>query len=153
MKILNFLSMKDNPIILVDDDIDDVSMIKEAIAILGLKNDILVFQTGQKAYDFISDMKDIPFFILCDINMPEMDGIELRQKIYENEALKAKAIPFIFMTTAGNAGHIHRAYNLSVQGYFIKPNRFETLVQMIKSISDYWKNCQHPNSVSVIAKV
>jgi CheY-like chemotaxis protein len=75
-----------------------------------------------------------------------MDGLELRKEINENEFLRKKSIPFIFLTTTSTKSVIEEAYEMMVQGYFVKPNSIQEIKETIKMIIDYWKVCRHPNT-------
>ena len=73
-----------------------------------------------------------------------MTGLELYQKIKENEILRAKSIPFIFLTTASDQKVIIDAYELCVQGFFVKPASINELKETVRMIVDYWKVCKRP---------
>lgn len=88
-----------------------------------------------------------PFIIFSDINMPKLNGIELRAKIHENEDLRMKSIPHLFFTTGAEQQHVVEAYSKSVQGFFIKPYDFLEMKDMIKSIVEYWQKCVSPNYI------
>jgi DNA-binding NarL/FixJ family response regulator len=75
-----------------------------------------------------------------------MDGLELRKEINENEFLRKKSISFIFLTTTSTKSVIEEAYEMMVQGYFVKPNSIQEIKETIKMIIDYWKVCRHPNT-------
>jgi CheY-like chemotaxis protein len=84
-----------------------------------------------------------PFFILCDINMPLINGLELREKINENEKIRVMEIPFLLWSTAGKEGLGNRAYSLNIQGFFKKPDTLEKLTEMIAAIMNYWEHSDH----------
>jgi response regulator RpfG family c-di-GMP phosphodiesterase len=75
-----------------------------------------------------------------------MTGIELRQKINSNDTLKKKCIPFIFLTTNPDLSVISKAYELLIQGYFVKPTKLDDLKCMLARIIDYWKICKFPQA-------
>jgi len=79
--------------------------------------------------------------------MPRLTGMELRQKIQENEDLRIKSIPFLFFSTSSEQEHIVDAYSKSAQGFFVKPNSFNELKATIKTIIDYWNKCVAPDYV------
>ena len=133
------------PIILIDDDDDDLSFIVDSVQALGIKNQILTFKDGQKAFDYLIKHDVVPFLILCDINMPQMDGFELRKKINAELLLTLKSTPFIFLTTSSNHVEINKAYLLNIQGYFTKPDSIEGIQQMLKNIITYWETSNRPN--------
>ena len=133
---------KHDPIIIIDDDDEDISMIREAVLALGIKNEVLTFTDSRSALDHLSKADPIPFLILCDINMPKLDGFGLRT--YINNNLPAiKSTPFIFLSTTGDADSITKGYSMNIQGFFTKPNSFNKMVVMIRQIVDYWNLVQY----------
>ncbi len=136
---------KHGPILIIEDDKDDREILSEVFKKLGYKNRILYFSDGHEALNFLIDDIEIPFIILSDINMPKMNGLELREIIQRNEELKMKCIPFLFFTTSTTKKAVWDAYALSVQGFFIKPNSFTDLQHIIKKIVDYWMDCKSPS--------
>lgn len=134
------------PLLIVEDDEDDQYMIRLALDQLKITNQIRFFANGQEALDYLSVTEEQPFLILCDINMPIMNGIELRKRINENEMLKQKAIPFIFLTTAANPDLVRTAYDATVQGFFKKTTSFDGMHEQLRLITAYWQSCLHPNS-------
>jgi CheY-like chemotaxis protein len=133
------------PIIIVEDDEDDRFFITNAIRKCGMPNELKYFDNGQQAFDYLLHTTDRPFIILCDINMPIMDGIELGRKIHGDDHLRKKSIPFIFLTTTDNPRHINDAYRLTVQGFFKKPDDSQQLQEVIQQILGYWSRCLHPD--------
>jgi CheY-like chemotaxis protein len=137
--------MKKRPIIIIDDDPDDSQLICDAARELGLTNPIENFTAAKPALEFLLKDTRQPLFILCDINMPVMNGMELREEICKNDFLRMKSIPFLFLTTSGSPQLVLEAYRLQVQGYFIKPNAFVDLTHMLNEVVVYWERCIHPN--------
>lgn len=137
--------MKNGPIILVEDDMDDQEIIIDALQTLGLQNEIKTFDTGQKALDFLKIMERQPFMIISDVNLPVMNGLQLKSEIQNNEYLRSKSIPFIFLTTSGDKKAVEEAYELQVQGFFVKEITYEGINKQLRGIIDYWKSCRHPN--------
>ncbi|MGI8634843.1 MAG: response regulator, partial [Segetibacter sp.] len=95
-----------------------------------------------KFYDFISTTDKKTFFILCDMNMNKIGGLELKKMILDDERLRRKCIPFLFLSTSKASAHIEDAYSLNVQGYFVKPSSFEGI---LRSMCTYWDYASHPN--------
>jgi len=77
--------------------------------------------------------------------MPKINGFELRNRIFTNEQLQIKCIPYLFFTTGANKKSVTEAYALSVQGFFIKPNSMQALENTIKKIVEYWRECIAPS--------
>lgn len=88
-----------------------------------------------------------PFIVFSDINMPKLNGIELRQQIHENEDIRVKTIPYLFFTTSAEQDAVIDAYSKSIQGFFIKPSSFDELKNTMKIIIEYWQKCESPNYV------
>jgi len=138
---------KRGPIIIIEDDLDDQDILKEVFLDLENKNEVLFFGDGEKALEYLITSPIKPFIIFSDINMPRLTGMELRQKIQENEDLRIKSIPFLFFSTSSEQEHIVDAYSKSAQGFFVKPNSFNELKATIKTIIDYWNKCVAPDYV------
>jgi CheY-like chemotaxis protein len=135
-----------NPIIIIDDDIEDIEIFQEGFKELGIENEIIVFTDGNKFYDYISATEKKSFFILCDINMCRITGFELKKKIFDKEELRLKCIPFLMLSTSGASAQVMEAYSLNVQGYFIKPNGVIAVKDMFEIIVKYWSISQRPAS-------
>ncbi|KAA6439075.1 response regulator [Dyadobacter flavalbus] len=134
------------PIISIEDDTDDQLLIKTILKELEITNTLKFFSNGLDALLYLETTQEQPFLIICDINMPIMNGIELRRRIEQNEYLKRKSIPFLFLSTADNPVEIQIAYDMTIQGYFKKDNSFHDLKSKFRTIYDYWQCCLHPNN-------
>jgi len=124
---------------------DDQEILVDIFHRLGYANKIIYFTDGNKALLYLDQTDIQPFLILSDINMPRINGFELRNKIFTNKQLQTKCIPYLFFTTAGTKEAVLDAYALSVQGFFIKPNSINELESMIRKIVEYWTECIAPN--------
>jgi len=138
---------KNGAIIIVEDDSDDQEMFGEIFKDLNYKNEIIFFSDGQEALAYLTAENSEPFIVFSDINMPKLNGIELRKQIHENEDIRLKTIPYLFFTTSAAQEAIIDAYSKSIQGFFIKPTNFQDLKELIKIIVEYWKKCESPNYV------
>ena len=136
---------KAGPIIVIEDDVDDKEILVEIFEELHYENKIIYFHDGNEALDYLNRTDVQPFLILSDINMPKINGFELRNKIFTIEHLQTKCIPYLFFTTSGTKKSVLDAYAISVQGFFIKPSSMEHLKSTIKKIIEYWKECIAPN--------
>jgi DNA-binding NarL/FixJ family response regulator len=88
-----------------------------------------------------------PFIVFSDINMPKLNGMELRRQIHENEDIRLKTIQYLFSTTTAEQEAVIDAYSKSIQGFFIKPSSFDELKNTLKIIVEYWQKCESPNYV------
>jgi CheY-like chemotaxis protein len=132
------------PILYIDDDADDQETFKEALSVLKIDRPVISFWNGKEALQYLLSEKITPFIIFCDINMPIMNGFELRKRISENKELARHCTPFIFYSTNADKRYVDMAYELTVQGYFKKPSDTDEIKEQLKRIVDYWLECRHP---------
>ncbi len=138
---------KGGPVVIIEDDIDDQEMLQSVFEELNYNNEIIFFSDGEKALEYLTNSTIEPFIIFSDINMPKLNGMELREKIHENENLRIKSIPYLFFSTSAEQNHVVDAYSKSVQGFFIKPTDYSEIKDVIKTIVEYWCKCVSPNYV------
>jgi len=136
---------KKGPIVIIEDDEDDQEVLTEIFTKLGHANELIFFRDGHAALDFLTQTDLHPFLILSDINMPTINGFELRKKIFTIEALQLKCIPYLFFTSTSRKKEVVDAYGMSVQGFFVKPSTMQELEDTIRRIMEYWQQCIAPN--------
>ncbi len=138
---------KSGPFIIIEDDVDDQEILKDVFKELNYANEIIFFTDGEDALEYLTNSPTKPFIIFSDINMPRLSGMELRQKIHENEDLRIKSIPYLFFSTSAEQRYVVDAYSKSVQGFFVKPTSYQEIKETIQTIVDYWNKCVSPNYV------
>jgi len=138
---------KGGPIIIIEDDLDDQEIFSEVFNEINCKNKILFFEDGELALEYLTTTEIEPFIIFSDINMPKLNGMQLRAKIHENEDLRLKSIPYLFFSTSAEQQHVVDAYSKSIQGFFIKPSNYGELRTTLKTIVSYWEACVSPNYI------
>ncbi|HEY0677283.1 MAG TPA: response regulator [Chitinophagaceae bacterium] len=136
---------KSGPIVVIEDDMDDQAVLVEIFKKLAYKNEVVYFVDGNEALEYLNKTDVQPFLILSDINMPRINGFELRNKVFTNEQLQNKCIPYLFFTTGANKKSVIDAYAMSVQGFFLKPSSMISFENTIKKIVDYWQECIAPS--------
>ena len=138
---------KEGAIIVIEDDADDQEILDQIFTHLDYKNEVIFFNNGDEALEYLINDDNEPFLILSDMNMPKLNGLELREKVHNNEKLRVKCIPYLFFTTSASQQAVIDAYSKSVQGFFIKPNNMTDLERTIKRIVEYWQECHSPNYI------
>lgn len=134
---------KSGPIIVIEDDLEDQQILEEVFKSLQFPNKVIYFSDGEEAIRYLNDATEQPFLILSDINMPRLDGFQVRDRVCQHE--KLKCIPFLFFTTGANKKAVCNAYAMSVQGFFIKPPSMVELQNTMKKIIEYWQECYTPS--------
>src|SRR5687768_4113159 len=111
---------KNGEIIIIEDNLEDKLTLLDIFKELNYTNEVLFFETGVLALQYLRNPEVHPFLILSDLNLEILDGMEVRKRIFENEKLSAKCIPYLFFTTHTDKKRVTDAYSMSVQGFFIK---------------------------------
>ena len=141
------------PIIVVEDDLDDQELLSEVFKSLNHHREVKFFADGYEALNFIESSDTAPFLILSDVNMPRINGFELRKKLSNSAKLNVRIIPFLFLTTGAQKEAVETVYADSAQGFFIKPSSLREFQKIIRKILDYWEECYSPAENSLKAKL
>lgn len=78
-----------------------------------------VVEAGNGAEALIALQENPVDLILCDINMPVMDGLEFIKQL--SGVVQAKGVPVIMITTEGSEAHVVQALSCGARGYIRKP--------------------------------
>ena len=132
------------PILIVDDDMDDCQMIKEALQESRLLNELHFVHNGEELMDYLhhkgtfesQDKFPTPGLILLDLNMPRKDGREALKDIKNNSEFRH--IPVVILTTSQAEEDVVRTYNLGANSYITKPVTFQSLVKTMHDLGRYW---------------
>lgn len=132
-------------ILIVDDDMDDQYMIKQAFSSINLNENVQTVNDGVELLDYLhkrGKYKDvqvlIPKVILLDLNMPKKDGRECLKEIKSNS--KFNKIPIIIYSTSSNPDDIAYAYEHGASSYITKPYSYQELVKIMDIFKQYWFN-------------
>ena len=136
--------MNNGPVFIVDDDLDEHEIIQDVWKELNVDNPLLFFESGSALLNHLKENPTNPFIIICDVNLPQMDGFELRQKITDNDNIFYKAIPFVFWSTAASNEHIKKAYDHGAHGFFLKGHNYSQIKQSLSIIITYWRSSKAP---------
>jgi two-component system chemotaxis response regulator CheY len=110
--------MENIRVLIVDDSSVMRKIVERSLRQAGLSiSQVLEAGNGAEALATVKDNKvDL---ILCDINMPVMDGLEFVKLLPGVD--NAKGIPVVMITTEGSEGHVVQALSAGAQGYIRKP--------------------------------
>ena len=125
-------------ILLVEDDSGHAELVKLNLKRGGINNDVMHFETGQKALDFLSqNQSDKKYLIILDINMPGINGLQVLSRIKSSEI--TKNIPIIILTTATEEREAEYCYELGCNVFITKPVDYETFSQAIQELGAFLK--------------
>jgi CheY-like chemotaxis protein len=137
------MSGKPITILMADDDADDRSLAREALLEGRLVNDLRFVDDGEDLLAYLRREGKYagadaprPGLVLLDLNMPKMDGRTALKEIKNDPDLRQ--IPVVALTTSKADEDVHRAYDLGVNSYIVKPVTFEALVDILQTLGKYW---------------
>ena len=126
-------------VLLVEDDENDVDLLRLAFRKApGLQLDVSF--NGREAADRIAretNHECWPNIILCDLNMPVMNGFEFL-KWLKNES-PCPRIPLVVLTSSMVETDLARAYDLGAAAYLVKPSSHTELQALAKALVDFWR--------------
>jgi DNA-binding response OmpR family regulator len=136
-------------IIMIEDDEGHARLIERNIRRSGVNNDIIPFANGTDAshYLFGSDGSGLDhrgeaLLILLDLNLPDMGGIEILQRVKESKYLKST--PVVVLTTTDDSQEIKRCYELGCNVYVTKPVNYESFANAIRQLGLFFSVIQVP---------
>jgi CheY-like chemotaxis protein len=130
-------------ILLVEDNEDDVIIIKRVFKKIRLVNNLHIVRDGQEALDFIFrqgkyEEQDVPVpgLVLLDISMPIKDGFQVLKEIKANP--NTRRIPVVMLTTSMRDEDIVKSYEYGACSFITKPVDFNEFVKAIERFDIYW---------------
>ncbi|MBB6600562.1 response regulator [Luteimonas sp. MC1825] len=141
--------MSTRPILLVEDNPDDVELTRIAFAEANIANALTVVTDGAAALDYLfargahadRDPDDLPSIVLLDLNLPKVDGREVLQAIRSHE--RTRSLPVVVLTTSGEPFDVEASYALGANSYIRKPVDFGQFVWAVKQVGLYWLVLNH----------
>jgi len=130
-------------ILLVDDSENDVKLITSALRDANFGNEIIVAEDGEEALDFLYTRGKFadytggnPIFVLLDIKMPMLDGIEVLKIIRADD--KFKDVPIIMLTSSRDSHDLQECYNNGANSFVVKPVNINDFIGVVKELGHYW---------------
>ena len=137
------------PILLVEDNPNDLELTLIALERSQLANEVVVVRDGADALDYLhargpyaSREQGNPAVVLLDLKLPKVDGMEVLAEIRGNPALKS--IPVVMLTSSKEEQDLIRSYELGVNAYVVKPVDFAEFVRAIADLGIFWAVLNEP---------
>jgi len=138
------------PLLLVEDDANDIFFLKFAMESAALDNPLRVVEDGKEAIDYLSgegrfanrEAHPLPHLVLLDLRLPRISGFEVLKWIREQSHFAS--LPVIILTTSPLETDVEKAYALGASSYVVKPTNPITLIEILKCIKRYWLDMDHP---------
>ena len=136
--------MNRNPILLVEDNPDDQTLILRALKKNNILNEVVLVRDGVEALDYLfstgahqgRDPDLMPQVVLLDIKLPKLDGLEVLKRIRADE--RTKRLPVVILTTSREQQDLMTSYNSGVNSYIQKPVDFNQFSEAVRKLGLYW---------------
>jgi CheY-like chemotaxis protein len=144
--------MQSQAVWIIDNDLDDQEVLKDVWKELKLPNELIFLKDAEEAFRTLEQVTIAPFIIICELNLPGLNGFDLRQKMLDRNKKRFKSVPFIFWATQASEQQIVKAYDLAVHGLFIKDPNFNELKNTFICIINYWLKSKMPSKEDLESK-
>ncbi|MGV3774447.1 MAG: response regulator [Verrucomicrobiales bacterium] len=128
----------------VEDDPNDVLLLQRAFKKSNVAASVHAVNDGDKAVAYLSGVDafqdrekyPLPNLALLDLKMPRKSGLEVLQWVRSQPELKRLIV--VVFTSSKHDEDINRAYDYGANSYLVKPVGFDALVQLVKTLDEYW---------------
>ena len=138
-------------IVMIEDDEGHARLIERNIRRAGVGNEIIPFVNGTDALNYLlgDDRSGVASakrqqLILLDLNLPDMTGIDILQKLKGNKHTKRS--PIVVLTTTDDSREIQRCYDLGANVYITKPVNYEGFANAIRQLGLFVAVMQVPET-------
>jgi CheY-like chemotaxis protein len=137
------------PILLAEDNPNDVELTLSALQSLNIANEITVVGDGAEALDYLyrrgshaSSPGAQPAVVLLDLKMPRVDGLEVLRQIRADAGLRS--LPVVILTSSREESDMVRGYQLGANAYVVKPVDFEVFMSAVSKLGVFWALVNEP---------
>jgi CheY-like chemotaxis protein len=138
------MEIKHFTVLLVEDDLNDIFLVKRAFRKARLETPLQVVTDGEEAIEYLRgagkyedrEAFPLPRLIVMDIKMPRRTGFEVLEWIKSNARLRR--IPVVIVSSSNHSQDINRAYELGANAYMVKPMDYRAIEHLFQSITHYW---------------
>ena len=131
--------------LLVEDDLNDIFLVKRAFKMAQIRNPLQVVTDGQEAISYLRgegkygdrEAHPLPKLIVMDIKMPRKTGFEVLEWV-KGSGAPLRRIPIVIVSSSEDPADINRAYELGANAYMVKPVDFREVEHLFESITHYW---------------
>lgn len=131
------------PILLAEDNANDIELILTAFEEAGVVNKIEVTRDGQEALDYLyckgayaDRTANAPALVVLDLKMPRVDGREVLRLMRENPALRT--VPAVILTSSKEEADLMQTYRLGANAYVVKPVAFNEFISAVGKLGIFW---------------
>lgn len=126
----------DVDVLLVEDSEVDAELIREALKDLGLPHSVQTAQDGMEALDILWTRPERPHFIILDLNLPKMSGLDVLREIKRDPELRV--IPVLMLTNSSAQEDVIQCYGHFANAYIRKPIGYDQLLATLRITWEFW---------------
>lgn len=139
------------PILLVEDNPDDIDLTVRALRDGRVGNELTVANDGEEALELLlgsdssvdeAPLRRPPVLVLLDLSLPKVGGLEVLRQMRAHD--RTRSIPTVILTSSRQEDDLAKAYALGVNSYVRKPIDFNEFVQVLAQLRLYWLVINEP---------
>ena len=131
-------------ILLVEDNEDDVFLMKRAMRVAGITNPLHIAEDGQAAIDYLAGtgayadrtQAPLPMIVFLDLKLPYKSGHEVLEWIRQQPNFETLVV--IVLTSSSEQVDLDRAYKLGANSFVVKPPTTALLQGLVESFKLWW---------------
>jgi len=134
---------KPQRILYAEDNVNDIELALAAFNESYLSERVDIVNNGIEVIDYLYYQgkyayrkKATPAFVLLDIKMPGLDGIEVLKILRDSK--EYKNLPVIMLTSSTIENDVITSYDIGANGFVVKPINFHDFINTVKGIGYFW---------------
>lgn len=136
-------------ILLVEDSVNDIELILNALTDNHLANEVVVTRDGEEALDYLyrrgifkMRQEGHPIVVLLDLKLPRINGLEILAQLKSDPEFRL--IPIVVLSSSREEPDLRRCYEYGTNAYVVKPIDFQEFVEVIKQVGLFWAVVNQP---------
>ena len=132
-------------ILLVEDNPDDADLALRALRKGSVSDNVVVTHDGVETLEYLlgtgvaqRDLPPMPTFILLDLKLPKIDGLEVLRRLRASP--RTSLVPIVILTSSREPQDVLAAYRLGANSYICKPVNFNHFAEAVRQAGRYWLN-------------
>ena len=137
--------MAADPILLVEDNEDDIVLTRRALARNKIRNPVVIARDGEEALELLlgTNGKGVkPAVVLLDLHLPKVDGLSVLKALRADP--RTKLTPVVVLTSSKAEQDVLAGYELHANSYIRKPVDFDQFTEAVRQIGLYWLLLNEP---------
>ena len=137
------------PILLAEDNPNDVELTLNALHAAKLANEVIVVRDGAQALDWLlrrgpyaNREPEVPAVVLLDLKMPKLGGEEVLAQMRQHAELRT--LPVVILTSSREESDLCKCYDLGANAYVVKPVEFDEFISAVGKLGVFWAVLNEP---------